>query len=921
MKNSGIKKLLFVIGIFFIGLIVSQNLNRAFKIKITEKDLPFLRAFETDKIHFDESSFKEPIQGEMNKRRSETQLEYRLVDLGGVGIVPDSAGWGKDYSHHTRAFGDVLLPKAPYVDDKAFIRVENEFKAYLTRMQEYGFNGVIFNGFLEFLNFDNLGDGRNVYPINSEYRERHQALRIYFSRLFNFAEEIGMRVILKTDMMVLTEPLRQYIDSEIGGMNSHNKALWQIYAAGFEELLSTFPQLDGLMIRIGEAGSVYNLEGWDYYSVLNVKTDASVRLMLESFLTVAEKHNKDVFFRSWSVGIGDIGDLHVNAATYERVLGSIHSPKLIVSTKYGQGDFYSYLPVNPTLKTGSHKRIIEYQARREFEAFGAFPDYLMPLHQFSLNDIMDSNPNIAGLWLWTQEGGPQRAGPMLLYPFHGLWQLLDVNIYSTAQLALAPRKDINEITTEWIHNNFSENQEAQRQFLELLELSYLSILKGHYIGEFAGKLIRLQQYVMPPSSWHWDIVSGSHSALGLTYEICRENWEQAIEEGFEAVTLVNRMLALIREIDPYAVKDVALLSKIEESINYELNLFEVLAWYRKAFFSYYHWLDTGNMQSYEAWQTALATFNALKEQHLDQYQDHLDFPAYNFFEVDSGFALMERNHALITPIRILLSVLILSLIANRFFFRKYFARQRCANGKERNGFIRLLPLLKISMMLAFVLLTMILSTLFHSFYFVFWSVGSLLVFDLILVYLKKSNHDSPSSRLILLVEPLFILAGLALIVFAYRGPLYLINQMFTNPMWRMLFVWTILLFSAWPIYRYFFLNNTDSGHIFSNNMGNLAIASGVTLLLTSATFQAIGLESVLTKFNNELLLLPLGLSKVLGITTHLNIDPDLPIKLAIFSLFILLIGLFFRKLNSLLSGMKILKTRRISRPELVHSNR
>ena len=58
------------------------------------------------------------------------------------------------------------------------------------------------------------------------------------------------------------------------------------------------------------------------------------------------------------------------------MLDGIDSPHLIVSTKYTLGDFYSHLPFNDTLEIGDQRRIIEFQSRREFENFGAFPNDL-----------------------------------------------------------------------------------------------------------------------------------------------------------------------------------------------------------------------------------------------------------------------------------------------------------------------------------------------------------------------------------------------------------------------------------------------------------------------------------------------------------------------------------------------------------------
>ena len=85
------------------------------------------------------------------------------------------------------------------------------------------------------------------------------------------------------------------------------------------------PYLDGVLIRIGEAGRVYDLPGWDYYSDLAVTTVDSVRAMLTAFTAQAERVDREVIFRTWSVGVGAVGDMHTNDASYEAVLDGIDS--------------------------------------------------------------------------------------------------------------------------------------------------------------------------------------------------------------------------------------------------------------------------------------------------------------------------------------------------------------------------------------------------------------------------------------------------------------------------------------------------------------------------------------------------------------------------------------------------------------------
>ena len=256
-----------------------------------------------------------------------------------------------------------------------------------------------------------------------------------------------MKVFLRTDMLTLTTPLEGYLTDRFGSLDTENPELWDVYAAGLDELYAAEPALDGVLIRIGEAGRVYDVEGWDYYSALAVTTVDAVRAMLETLTAQAEASDREVIFRTWSVGVGAVGDMHTNPASYEAVLGGIDSPALIVSTKYTLGDFYSWLPLNETLEQGEQRRIVEFQSRREFENFGAFPNDLgprVPVRAAAAARL--ERPNIEGIWTWTQDGGPWRAGPMTLYLKAGFWQLYELDTMLAAGLARDPDADVAGVT-------------------------------------------------------------------------------------------------------------------------------------------------------------------------------------------------------------------------------------------------------------------------------------------------------------------------------------------------------------------------------------------------------------------------------------------------------------------------------------------
>ena len=254
-----------------------------------------------------------------------------------------------------------------------------------------GFTAVAFPGFVELVTFADA-QGGPVYAEDDDHVARALALRKAFTPFWDRADELGMDVFLRTDMLTLTTAAGGAPGGARRVARHDLPELWAVYA-GLDELYAAAPSLDGVLVRIGEAGRVYDLVGLGLLPELAVTTVAAVRAMLTTLTEQAEASGREVVFRTWSVGVGAVGDMHTNAASYRAVLDGIDSPALVVSTKYTLGDFYSHLPLNDTLAQGSHRRIVELQSRREFEGY-AIPNDLGAEYRDALQRLLAANPSI-----------------------------------------------------------------------------------------------------------------------------------------------------------------------------------------------------------------------------------------------------------------------------------------------------------------------------------------------------------------------------------------------------------------------------------------------------------------------------------------------------------------------------------------------
>jgi hypothetical protein len=562
------------------------------------------------------------------------------VDAGAVGIPADTASWGTTYSHATHAFDRLLLDRAPWIDPGHFEAIRRDWTAYLDRMVRFGNNGVVVDAFMELVNFDRVGSGTEVYGPTSSLRARHVAARDAFSELFAEARGRGMQVHLKTDMLALTPELERYLVEATGGLDASDPRVWDVYARGLEEIFEELPSVAGVVIRIGEAGPLFNVSGLDYRTEMAVRTPDQLRLMLTSLLPAFERHDRRLIFRSWSVGVGRLGDLHNDPEVYLEALGGIDSPALVVSTKYTQGDYFGFLSPNPTLAVGSQKRLVEFQARREFEGFGAVPNFMGGLHRDALRTLRAANPRIVGTSLWTQEGGPLKAGPISLYPLSGFWRWIDANVWITSRLAADPGLELRAATEEWVRVTLTDDPGAVEAMADLLLLSREATEKALYIRPYAELRVEIAGFEVPPLLWiqEWDQVGGWAAVSSTLHDLVGDEREAAVAQGFEAVELTGEMQARL-ETAGSALAGHPDYPDMVRSLAYQASLFETLARYRVAFLRYYRWTETGEGD----WRPAAQRFTELAREHHRAWGDDLDFPAFDFRPALRGFERAERG--------------------------------------------------------------------------------------------------------------------------------------------------------------------------------------------------------------------------------------------------------------------------------------
>lgn len=800
-------------------------------------------------------------------RQVASRLPFRMVDLGAAGVVADPEEWegGDDYSHHSKAFESVMLEDAPYVDAAALAEAREQVLAYAEHVLAEGYNAIAIPGLLEYVTF---ADVPGVYDAGDDHVARAEALRAAFGPIWQELHDLGLKVFLRTDMLALTTPLEGYLARE-HGLDAEDPELWDVYARGLDEVYREMPYLEGVLIRIGEAGTVYDLDGWDYYSDLAVTTVPAVRAMLEAFTAQAEGADRTVIFRTWSVGVGAVGDMHTDRGSYREVLDGIDSPNLVVSTKYTLGDFYSHLPLNDTLEIGDHRRIVELQSRREFEAYGALPNDLGVLYQQALRHFLAANPRVEGVWTWTQDGGPWRAGPMSLELASGFWQLYELNTVLGARLARDPDADVAAITAGWARRWFSSDPATVGAISDAMALSRDAVTHGLYIGPYAEERVFAIGLEPPPMMWifEWDILTGDSAVLDVIYSVSKDRLDEAIAEGDDAVATAQRMRDLVAATDAATWRDAGLRAHFVDTLDYQVNLFELLAAYRTMVLRHAQWLDTGDGAARDAWAAARERFDAAAADHEATYGDDLDLPAYNLTAARLGEERAARDlpMAWLARAGLLLVVLLLALTrTGRTMVRAALTPWR-EPAPVHPALVLGIPL--VAVLWSRSVFTWFLAPAHLVLVGLGWAVLALAVAATRSWWVATAVGGAVTLRCLLLLG-----------VLSLRGPGGYWFGFWAEPTARTAYVVVSFVLLGWVLAC---LVWSLAGATGRRRAAAVCLAVvGAAMVAIGLLVGAIGLEDAMTTWNDQLALLPWGLSRILGITVYLGIPVALPWYLA-----------------------------------------
>ncbi len=450
----------------------------------------------------------------------------------------------------------------------------------LARYQEYGYNAAVLGSLTQLASFDEAAPG--ALPEGSPLRVQIETSRRRFREQAARAKALGIDAVVSTDEILLPAAVIEKLAGKITlasdpkRVDFDKEAFWELYRAKYREVLRRFPEIRYVMVRTGENYSFLH-DGYSgqMISERGVERAQSAfyirnmqRMINETRRVVVDEFGRRLIWRTWDLGNSGF---HANVEVYDKVLAGVKERKgLILAVKFTQTDFWRYNDFNPAIGRGGVEQIVEFQAAREYEGKGAFPNYVGAEHAAAIKRCRDLG--VKGIWIWDFGGGWD--GPRIQ---SDRW--VRANIYATAKLAQNPDADPRALAAEWAAREFSPG--AASKVADMLMLSAEAVLGMRYIAPYSRdhKGWLPARNIMRDDIIRGETVLREQGGIQLLYEGSKHALDEALAEKARAAATVRRMRALFESVPTPA--------DARNTLAYMESLADVMAHYVRGMFLYY----------------------------------------------------------------------------------------------------------------------------------------------------------------------------------------------------------------------------------------------------------------------------------------------------------------------------------------------
>ncbi|MCD6385621.1 hypothetical protein J7M23_07555 [Candidatus Sumerlaeota bacterium] len=321
--------------------------------------------------------------------------------------------------------------------------------------------------------------------------------------------------------------------------------LINLYRMKYDEFLRDFPEVDAIMLRLGEnrsegrtgdyvGNAVYGY-GKPYYCADCRQisyTDRIATIINETHKEVVNHHKRLYVHRTWDLHTNKFNN---NPAVFRTIMDKVtDKTNLILSTKYTYGDFWQYMKLNPTFEVKGVPRIVEIQCTREYEGKGAFPMYIGEEVRRAFDYLKDKD--VVGLWSWHHGGGGGGPEPKIDF-----WN--QANIYLVSYLCWHPEARPEQVALRFA-KLYLQNPDTAKAIADILILSDDAVRCWGYFKPYSEK----HQEWAPSGLWVRDDLIRGEPELFKIWRESKEHVDEIIAEKDRAVSIVDTMISRLESV-------------------------------------------------------------------------------------------------------------------------------------------------------------------------------------------------------------------------------------------------------------------------------------------------------------------------------------------------------------------------------------
>jgi len=500
--------------------------------------------------------------------------------------------------------------EGPAADAAQWTAVTERFRGQLASARQLGYNHVLISGL------------ENYVPDDEPARaERARRFRPYLEAAIGAAHAQGLKLVLYGDEAIYRP---EWLERTGAKASVKDAGFWQILADKYRRLLTAFPDLDGVAVRVGEVIPYHGFESLDLLHSPESEPNPRVeerfrRFVLTAHRVVAGEFGKLLVCRTWTTSDWE---QHSVPEIFRAVFSSdVPTRNLLVSIKLTKQDAWYYgSAFNPTFGQTPHATIAEAELYSQYHGLGTMLDFPAPWFAAALRYACSRG--LQGVMAGEARSGLLGSGMLAVF----------------SRLAQDPEANEQELTRAWVAAEFG--RAAAGAITEILLASGAAIRETFYLPAFPAlgwnplPHVRVNRIVARGDPF-WDEGRGHDEFLRDIYLISKPYLEQtreSVTRGHQRFAELAAKFAGVRE----QVENAERREELQQMLAHSLAASALLRDYVHTILSYFEYRE----QASASLRNRLAADYESLRTSAENYRRHHRF--YDLAGVEVTLKLVSR---------------------------------------------------------------------------------------------------------------------------------------------------------------------------------------------------------------------------------------------------------------------------------------